>query len=492
MKILLGIVGLLLTACAQTRPPTVAIRDVTVVDVIDGLLRADHTVLLAGNRIVAVGPAKEVRIPDDADVIDGAAGYLIPGLWDMHVHSVAKIAWDMRVRSVANVDWHFPLFLAHGVTGVRNMNDGTADVTLELTTSVKRRLAEGDLSGPRLLVNGPTINGDPPVLATNPVVVRTAAEARAVVDKLADGGADFIKVYETLSRDAYFAIMDQAQRRGIPVDGHVPFRVRPEEAADAGQRTVEHVLAMALGCSSDAEAEREEFERVLSGFSRLSVNEQFLTLFRHERGLYDRRDPAACAATIEAYRRNGMAEAPCLVGYHHIVNAAEILSDTTSMRLVPGAIRQNWQVMLESELGRTLRSVLRPLVPLQSDNVRLLNEAGVLLLAATDVGIPMLVPGISLHEELVLLVEAGLTPLEALRAATLNPARVLGLADSLGTIEASKLADLVLLDANPLVDIGNTQRIRAVVADGRPYRQADLDRLLAEVEALNQQVEKQE
>jgi imidazolonepropionase-like amidohydrolase len=114
-----------------------------------------------------------------------------------------------------------------------------------------------------------------------------------------------------------------------------------------------------------------------------------------------------------------------------------------------------------------------------------LNEAGVVLLAATDVGIPMLVPGISLHEELVLLVEAGLTPLEALRAATLNPARVLGSADSLGTIEAGKLADLVLLDANPLADIGNTRRIRAVIADGRVYRRADLDRLLAEVEALN-------
>jgi imidazolonepropionase-like amidohydrolase len=336
-----------------------------------------------------------------------------------------------------------------------------------------------------LLANGPTINGDPPVLATNPVVVRTAAEARAVVDKLADGGADFVKVYETLSRDAYFAIMDQAQRRGIPVDGHVPFRVRPEEAADAGQRTVEHVLAMALGCSSDPEAEREEFERVLSGFSRLSDDEQFLTLFRHERRLYDGRDPAACAATIEAYRRNGMAEAPSLVGYHHVVNAEKILADTASMRLVPRAVRENWKVRSDSELAQTFRAILRPLVPLQADNVRLLNEAGVVLLAATDVGIPMLVPGISLHEELVLLVEAGLTPLESLRAATLNPARVLGSADSLGTIEAGKLADLVLLDANPLADIRNTQRIRAVVADGRVYRRADLDRLLAEVEALN-------
>ena len=489
MKILLVMVCLLLAACAQTRPTTVAIRGVKVVDVIDGLLRADHTVLLAGRRIVAVGPAAEITVPDDADVIDARGRYLIPGLWDMHVHSVANVAWDMRVGSVANVDWHFPLFLAYGVTGVRNMNDGTADATLKLTNSVKRKLAEGSLRGPRIIANGPAIDGDPP-LTSNPVVVRTAAEARAVVDTLADHDADFIKVYENLSRDAYFAIVDQAQRRGIPVDGHVPFRVQPREAADAGQRTFEHVLAMALGCSIEAEAEREEFARVLSDSSRSAVIEQTpLELFRHERRLYDTRDPAACAETIEAYRRNEAAEAPSLVGYHHVVNAKKILSDMTSMRLVPLAIRRNWEDRFDSEMGRTIQSILRPIVPLQAENVRLLNEAGVTLLAATDVGIPTLVPGLSLHEELVLLVEAGLTPMQALRAATLNPARVLGLADSLGTIEVGKLADLILLDANPLTDIANTQRIRAVVFNGRLYRRADLDRLLAEVEALNRQFE---
>ncbi|RPH62158.1 MAG: hypothetical protein EHM89_06060 [Acidobacteria bacterium] len=370
------------------------------------------------------------------------------------------------------------------------MNDGTADATLELTNSVKRRLAEGDLRGPRLLANGPAVDGNPP-LSSNPVVVHTVAEARAVVDELADHGADFVKVYENLSREAYFAIMDQARHRGIPVDGHVPFRVLPAEAADAGQRTFEHVLAMALGCSTEAEPEREAFARVLSDSSRSAVIEQTpLALFRHERTLYDTRDPAICVETIEAYRRNRVAEAPSLVGYHHVVNAKEILSDTTRMRLVPGAIRRNWEVRVESETGQTLQSILRPIVPLQSDNVRLLNDAGVLLLAATDVGIPMLVPGLSLHEELVLLVEAGLTPLEALRTATLNPARVLGLDDSLGSIDVGKVADLVLLDANPVANIRNTQRIRAVVANGRLYRRADLDRLLAEVEALNQQVEK--
>jgi hypothetical protein len=186
-----------------------------------------------------------------------------------------------------------------------------------------------------------------------------------------------------------------------------------------------------------------------------------------------------------------VAEAPSLVGYHHVVNAKEILADAMSMRLVPRAIRRNWEARMESEIGRTVRSILSPIVPLQADNVRLLHETGVVLLAATDVGIPMLVPGLSLHEELVLLVQAGLTPSEALQTATVNPARVLGMADSLGTIEAGKLADLVVLDANPLTDIANTRRIRVVVAGGRLYRRANLDRLLAGVETLNQQIENQ-
>ena len=291
-------------------PPTVAIRNVIVVDVLNGSLRPDHTVLVAGNRIVTVGPAGEVRIPGGADVIDATGGYLIPGLWDMHVHSVANVAVDMGERSVAAADWHFPLFLAYGVTGVRNMNDGTGDVTLELTKSVRRRLAEGEVRGPpRLLTSGPSLDGDPP-LGSNPVVVRTAAEARAAVEQLVSNGADLVKVYENLSREAYFAILDEARRRGIPVDGHVPFRVTPEEAANAGQRTVEHPDALAAGCSTAAEAERKRFASVLANYDSLPDGEKFLAMFRHVRALYDSRDPAACASAIEAYRRNGVAVTP--------------------------------------------------------------------------------------------------------------------------------------------------------------------------------------
>src|SRR6478735_6549961 len=137
MKSLVVILYLLLFGCARAQSPSVAISGVTVVDVRDGSLRPKCTVLVAGNRIKAVGPADQVRTPDDADLVDAAGGFLIPGLWDMHVHSVANVALDQG-QPVAAQDWHFSLFLAHGVTGVRNMNDGTADVTLKRSKSVRR------------------------------------------------------------------------------------------------------------------------------------------------------------------------------------------------------------------------------------------------------------------------------------------------------------------------------------------------------------------
>jgi hypothetical protein len=221
---------------------------------------------------------------------------------------------------------------------------------------------------------------------------------------------------------------------------------------------------------------------VLADYDSLPDREQFLAIFGHMRALYDSWDEATCASALEVYRRNDVAVAVDVVAYHHVVHAHEILSNVERMRLVPHAIRQAWEGWFDSEVAREFQSILQPILPRELESVRLANEEGITLLAATDVGVPLQVPGVSLHVELERLVEAGLIPLEALQTATLNPARVLRLAGSLGTIEAGKLADLVLLDANPLEDIANTRKIRAVVADGRLYRRADLDTLLAGVE----------
>jgi imidazolonepropionase-like amidohydrolase len=306
---------------------------------------------------------------------------------------------------------------------------------------------------------------------------------------LASHGADLVKIYENLSREAYFAILDEARRKGIPVDGHIPFRVTPAEAAASGQRTAEHPEALAAGCSTRRDADRERFARALAGYDGPGGNPQLLLMqVRHYRELYDSRDSAACTTAFEMYRRRGLAVSADLLVYHYVERADELLADTARMRVVPEPIRRSWEGMLESEMARELLSVVRPIPALELANVRLAHAAGVVILAATDVDIPLGIPGLSLHDELARLVEAGLSPLDALRAATLDPARVLGMADSLGTIEPGKLADLVLLDADPLADIRNTRRIRAVVADGRLYRRAELDSLVNGVAGMGRSV----
>ena len=263
----------LAVAKTQTRAPErLAFTHVIVVDVRGGALHREQTVIIQDSRLTAVGATGSTTVPDGTRVIDAPGRYLIPGLWDIHVHSTAA------------VDWHFPLFVAHGVTGVRNMHTSMKS-PLEVTQAIKTRLASGELLGPRFVANGPIVDGEPTAHAGS-VSVRTPAEARAAVDRLVDGGVDFIKVYDNLSREAYLAISEQAKRRGVPFLGHVPFSLRPEEAAEAGQRTDEHMLGLESGCSSRSEWVRGERRRVVERRASSSPIETEVALFRLQRALY--------------------------------------------------------------------------------------------------------------------------------------------------------------------------------------------------------------
>jgi imidazolonepropionase-like amidohydrolase len=469
MKRALLVVGCaVLAACGRATPADVAIGNVTVVDVTDGTLHPAQTVLVKADRIVAVGAANAVTASGDAEVVDGTGRYLVPGLWDTHVHSAASVRW------------HFPLFLAYGITSVRNMHTSVAH-PLEQVNDIKRRIASGELLGPRFIANGGVVDGDPPVWPGS-VVVRNAADARQAVDRLVDGGADFIKVYDRLTPDAYFAVMERAKARGIPVDGHMPMLIAPEQAAAAGQRTVEHGSGIAMGCSSDAEAIRADYVRYLAkvGTMRPFPDAQ-VGFFSLVRRAFDTRDPALCMKTVNAYREHGVTVVPTLVANAGI-DARAFVNDSSRMNLLPVAVRNQWKGMVAAG-DDPIAALLEPTADKTLANVRLLHDAGVTILAGTDVGNPFLLPGLSLHREMEQLHEAGLSPLEALQAATLLPARVFGLSDSLGTIETGKFADLVLLDANPLEDVTNTRRIQAVVVNGRLLRRADLDGLLAQAAA---------
>ena len=471
MRNQLAILCLLLGACAAPRPSTVAITGVTVIDVVDGSLRAGQAVLIAGNRITAVGPTEEVQIPQDAEVVEAAGGYLIPGLWDMHVHAMYE----------GRPELFFPMFVANGVTGVREM---ASTFSLEQIGRIRAQIARGGVLGPRFgAVAGKIFEGPVPADRLGPefMSIATPDEAREMVRTYRREGADFIKVYDHLSRDVYFAIVDEAKRQRLPFVGHVPEVLAYGEASDAGQRSMEHLWDTPVECFASSVNELRN-TLVEDGVPPSEIEERIAEY-----------EAADCELVLARYARNETWQVPTLVLSARLrVNSAELLNDER-LKYVPIATVEEWKAELsrhtqmpQAEARAFWRSALKL--------VGAMHGAGVPMLTGSDVGLgnPFTFAGFSLHDELALLVEAGLPPIEALRAATVNPARFLNMTDSLGSIDRGMVADLVLLDANPLQDIRNSQRIRAVVVRGRLYRRLDLDRLLAQVEALNQPLEVQQ
>ncbi len=460
--VLLSCVLCPIVAGAQLPDPAarpLAITHVTVIDVLKGARLRDQTVVVAGNRITALGAASAIPVPPGAIVVDGRGKFLVPGLWDMHVHSAVLAAREL------------PVFAALGITGVRNMHT-TSDTALELTAAIKQRLRSGELTGPRFVANGPIVDGARPQWRGS-VVVSTSEAGQRVVDSLARGGADFVKVYNGLPRTAYFAIAEASRRRGLPFVGHVPLAVSAQEASNAGQRSIEHLSGFDRACSpvgdsigaaraDDGPLPLPEFLRILDVLARTSQSDR-------------------CVATAAVFKRNGTWVTPTLVNSWIHVAGDSILADSAAMAVIPTMTRERWRTIVarDAQFDTTAERVFS----WSLRAVRTLRDAGVPILAGTDVGNPLLVPGYSLHTELALLVRAGLTTHEALRAATVTPAEFLGLADSLGTVAVGKVADLLLLDADPLDDIRNTRRIRAVALNGRLLDREALDRLLSAAEA---------
>ncbi len=450
-------------------PAPIAITHVTVIQPESGRVEADRTVIVRGNRISTVGPAGETAPPAGARLLDGRGKFLIPGLWDMHVHA-AYPGLDALF---------FPLLLANGITGVREMFS-----TLAFVDSARSKIGRGEFPGPRMVASGHILDGSPAIWPGS-TAVTDAAGARRAVDSLKRGGADFIKVYSRLTRDEYFAAADEAKRIGIPFAGHVPQLVTAAEASDAGQRSVEHLTNVVLGCSG---RESEFLAALAAAVASPKGWDSSGVVGRGQlRAVLASQDADRCRALAGRFVRNGTWMVPTITVLHSVA----FLDDTTlgqdpRLKYIPAWFRAGWNPKSDFRF-----KVLTPedwvarkaVYARQLEIVTLLHREGVRFLAGTDLSNPFVLPGFSLHDELAYLVAAGFTPAEALRSATWLPARYLGATDSLGTVAAGKLADLVLLDADPLADIHNASRIAAVVANGRLYDRSALDRLLSEGEA---------
>jgi imidazolonepropionase-like amidohydrolase len=286
-------------------------------------------------------------------------------------------------------------------------------------------------------------------------------------------GADFVKVYNLLSRDSFFAVAAEAKALGLPFAGHLPYAVRADEASDAGQLSIEHMDGI-LWASSDRE---EEIRRLLQdwdprpGVPTTPVSAAFLR---------DSFDEGKVRALADHFKKNQTAVVPTLSLYWNRFERRtehSVVASDDRLRYVPGAYSARWKQQLRSI---TSDDDDRGLFEQSLIVVRELHKAGVTILPGTDVGTAFQLPGFSLHDELSLLVKAGLSEMQTLQAATRNPARAFNLKDQ-GTIEPGMRADLVLLESNPLADIDNTRKIRTVVAGGRVFERDELDAMLLDI-----------
>jgi imidazolonepropionase-like amidohydrolase len=436
------------------------ITHVTVIDTITGKEIQERTVIISGDRISEVRDSKKLKPPAGAKIVDGNRKYLIPGLWDMHVHAVFA----------ERLDSMFPTFVANGVLGIRDM--GTSMPLAEIDR-LRHETANGSRLGPRIVTAGPILDGRPKPLRPNFLAINTPEEGRETVRRLKTGGADLIKVYSELSRDSFLAIAEEAKKQNIPFAGHVPFSVSALEASDAGQKSMEHLWGIYLSCSSREEELRSE---MLKGGVNLSGSERIRLEMDEAAASYDERKAANVFAHLA---KNGTWMVPTFTA---VVPDSEIFGArvTTDPRLkyIPPAIQKQWSAAASAGAAIKSKSFDRKL-----QVVGAMHRTGVPLLAGTDTAWiqPYTYAGFSLHDELALLVKAGLTPIESLQTATINPARFLGMEKDLGTIEKGKVANLVLLDADPVSDIRNTQKIDSVVLKGKLLTRTDLDKLLQDV-----------
>ncbi|MEA2761437.1 MAG: hypothetical protein QOD47_721 [Gemmatimonadaceae bacterium] len=458
------VVALLCTgACSGSRKPSVAITHVSVIDVVSGVTRSDNTVVITGNRIVYAGPANGANIPGDARLLDGRGKFLIPGLWDMHVHA---FVWVFS-------DFAGPLMLANGVTGARDMG-----YFIDTTVRWKRDVAAGRDSGPRLIV-GARVDGP---VGRAQFVSHVASETDAIraTDTLArkkDGSvrADFISTDGFIPRAAFFGLAREARKLPIPFGGRVPFSVSVIEASDSGQRSIDQEDDLMRACTSGEAA----FRAQLSDTTNRKAGDDPLQLRSQARAILSSYDARQCRLVIETLARNHTWITPTLVAYQPYARSFDSSTRHPEWsKYVPGIVEGGWE---HKALAVPKPDSVMVQTSFSFERTGALNKAGVGLLAGSDAPRAFVYPGFSLHEELALLVRSGLTPLEALRAATYNPANYLGALDSLGTIGEGKIADLVLLDADPLKDIHNTTRISAVIANGRVFDSAARAALLNHV-----------
>jgi len=446
---------------------------VTVIDATGQPALSDRTVILAGDRIQSIGKFSETRVPKSARIIDASGKYMIPGLWDMHIHFRGGPAL------IPDNEASLSVFLANGITGVREMGGDIAETVFRW----RAEIANGARLGPRILTSGPKLDGPKPAWPGS-IPVTDPASARAAVDKLKAMGSDFVKIYaKDFPPDVFAALIDEARKQGLSVGGHLSFMTMgTRDAINGGVRFIEHAdLHVLAACSrSEKQLDDEYVARLESKapISRIELEYRYARTY----------DEAWARELVAELIQHDVWVTPTLAVMRQLESVGRVDYEQHPERkyIFPG-MWQTWdpKVGLRHPYTDDQLKQLKLVDEKTAVLVKLMQSLGVGLLAGSDSGASnnFMFPGWTLHQELELLVESGLSPMEALQAATRNPARFLDELPHNGTVEEGKTANLVLLTANPLDDIRNTRKIGAVVLKGKLLTRSDLDKLLQDVAA---------
>lgn len=487
MKKLIGIALLVATSAAASAAVThvdhgIVIDNITVIDTATGRSTPGRSVVIAGGRIVAIVPSGSVASAGNTRYFDGRGKFVVPGYLDMHAHPLDSIGEHDELD----------LMLANGITGFRQMSGAAA-------TLARRK------TGPLTSIDQPTLVGMPGEILTR-ANAATPTAAVAEIDRQKEAGADFIKVID-VSPPTFAAVMDEATRLHLPVAGHLPAGVDVRDASARGMRSVEHLGpqdTLLLSCSSDEAALRADVAATASTrptlggptppalIARILANPMAFTdtasLARIGKVVASF-DTGKCRSIAAELKARQTWQVPTLIRLRTMEfgdDAAYV--DDPHLRYVAPASRALWKSVAQQFTARMqpeARSTLVALFALQLRLVKLFDDAGVPMLAGSDLGGSWDIAGFDLHQEFDLLATAGLTPLRVLQMTTRDGAAFLG-RDDLGSVAVGKAGDLVVLDGNPVESIANLHRVFAVIHNGKVHDRADLDAIEARVAAANQ------
>ena len=448
---------------AQSAPTSLALTGGTVIDVRTGASMADATVLIRDDRIVQIGHGDDVRIPPGAQVVSVNGRWIVPGFIDMHVH-------------VATVEGApLELYVANGVTAIRDLGGNITVLRLMREAAA----TANDRPKPRLFFAGAMLDGKPPSAPRMSIMVDTPERAASAVNLLVDQTADAIKVYNGITEPVLEAIAAAARARHVPVVGHIPRALTARRAVDLGMSGIEHSIIRSRDLQEWSILTPAEFARIQT---LSSVTERDALVWSH----LDLTAGPLRALLADLAKKAVFFDPTLSIDEYDTLFLYPAEAEHPNNRYLKRSfVAANLGPEHEAfRLPEAMRAAAAAGLAKRREFVGMCYRAGITLVAGTDgPGIGRLAPGFGLQHELQLLVEAGLTPLSALRAATIDAARALHREHALGTIEAGKFADLVILGANPVEDIKNASNIAGVVVKGKFFARPALDQLLRQLEA---------